>query len=86
MSIQDQAVSAFNALIGFQISEWREDYVMLGLKLEPKHLNRSGVVHGGVLATLLDAAGGFCGCYCSVPGQCAASANAINNNEFYRPG
>jgi uncharacterized protein (TIGR00369 family) len=28
--------------------------VLFGLLVEPKHLNRSGVVHGGMLATLAD--------------------------------
>ena len=32
-------------------------------------LNRSGVVHGGVLATLLDHAGGLSGMHCTVPGN-----------------
>ena len=69
MSVEDLADSPFNELIGFQIAEWREDYVELTLQLERKHLNRSGVVHGGVLATLIDAAGGFAGCYCAVKGN-----------------
>jgi uncharacterized protein (TIGR00369 family) len=69
MAIQDLADSPFNQLIGFRIAEWREDYVVLELAVETKHLNRSGVVHGGVLATLIDAAAGFAGCYCSVPGN-----------------
>lgn len=69
MAIQDSADSAFNDLIGFTISEWRQDYVVLELKIEAKHLNRSGVVHGGVIATLIDAAAGFSGCYCSMPGN-----------------
>ena len=69
MSIQDLAGSAFNEVLGFEISEWCEDYVELTLELQPRHLNRSGVVHGGVLSSLIDAAGGFAGCYCSVPGN-----------------
>lgn len=69
MSIQDQADSAFNDLIGFKIAQWREDYVELELELQPKHLNRSGIIHGGVLATLVDVAGGYAGCFCPVPGN-----------------
>lgn len=69
MSIQDLADSPFNELMGFAITDWREDHVVVELQLQNKHLNRSGVVHGGVLATLIDAAGGFAGCYCTVPGN-----------------
>lgn len=69
MSIQDLADSPFNQLLGFRISEWREDHVELELDIEQRHTNRSGVVHGGVLASLIDAAAGFAGCYCTVPGN-----------------
>ena len=69
MSITDTADSPFNALIGFRISEWRDDEVVLELALRPELLNRSGILHGGVLATLIDAAGGFAGCYSATPGE-----------------
>lgn len=59
----------FNAALGMQFAEWRQDYARLTLALEPQHLNRSGVVHGGVLATLLDAACGYSGCYPLEPGR-----------------
>jgi uncharacterized protein (TIGR00369 family) len=44
-------------------------YVRISLVLRPEHLNRAGVVHGGLLATLLDHGGGACGLYCPVPGN-----------------
>ena len=43
----------------------------MALEILPRHLNRAGVVHGGVLATLLDTVGGFAGTYCTVPGTSA---------------
>jgi uncharacterized protein (TIGR00369 family) len=55
--------SPFLEFIDTALEEWRDGYVRIGLLLKPHHLNRSGVVHGGVLATLLDHAGGFCGLY-----------------------
>lgn len=67
--LSDLLSSGFNDLIGFTIDEWREDYVCLGLVIEDRHRNRSGTVHGGVLAALLDAAGGFAGCFCTVDGN-----------------
>lgn len=69
MDIDDIADSPFNELIGFRISDWREDEVTLELELRGEHLNRSGALHGGVLMTLIDAAGGFAGCHCAVPGN-----------------
>ena len=82
MAIQDLADSAFNEIIGFRIAEWREDYVELLLELKPMHLNRSGVVHGGVLATLIDAAGGFAGCYCAVPGNVRRALTLSMSTQF----
>jgi uncharacterized protein (TIGR00369 family) len=61
--------SPFLAMLNTTVEEWRDGYARIGLILERKHLNRSGVVHGGVLATLLDHTGGFCGLYCTVPGN-----------------
>jgi acyl-coenzyme A thioesterase PaaI-like protein len=34
-----------------------------------RHLNRSHVPHGGVIATLIDTACGFAGCYSAEPGK-----------------
>jgi uncharacterized protein (TIGR00369 family) len=46
--------SPFLEHLGLALEEWRDGYIRIGLLLKPFHLNRSGVVHGGVLATLLD--------------------------------
>jgi uncharacterized protein (TIGR00369 family) len=69
MNNRDLAGSPFNDLIGFEIADWREDHVELGLTLAERHLNRSGVLHGGVLSTLIDVAGGLAGCHCPVEGN-----------------
>ncbi|WP_229729345.1 PaaI family thioesterase [Agaricicola taiwanensis] len=70
--MQDQphySGSAFLEFVGTQLEEWRDGYVRISLELKPHHLNRAGVVHGGLLSTLMDHAGGFCGLWCSVPGN-----------------
>jgi uncharacterized protein (TIGR00369 family) len=58
-----ERMRGFNVLIGYRIAEWREDFARLELAVEEKHLNRSGIVHGGVLATMLDVTLGYCGLY-----------------------
>ena len=64
-----QSESAFLDLLGTRVEEWRDGFSRISLEVQPHHLNRSGVVHGGVLATLLDHGAGFCGLYCTVPGN-----------------
>jgi uncharacterized protein (TIGR00369 family) len=59
----------FNVLIGYRLTEWRDGFARLELVLEEKHLNRSGVVHGGVLATMLDVTLGYCGIFTAEPGR-----------------
>lgn len=54
--------------IGVRITQWRRDYVELELPVGPGMLNRSRVIHGGTLCTLLDAATGYSGLY-SPPGD-----------------
>jgi uncharacterized protein (TIGR00369 family) len=54
--------------IGVRITQWRDDYVELELPLAPGMLNRSRVVHGGTICTLLDAATGYAGLY-AAPGE-----------------
>lgn len=51
----------FNALLGFRLVEWTEDCAVMELDVKEQHLNRSGVLHGGVMATLIDAVCGYCG-------------------------
>jgi uncharacterized protein (TIGR00369 family) len=53
----------FQKLIGFQVVEWKLGGAVVILDIRDDLLNRGGTVHGGVLATLIDAAGGLAGNY-----------------------
>jgi uncharacterized protein (TIGR00369 family) len=48
--------SPFSAHIGAEMEEWREGYARLSLVVEPHHTNPSGVMHGGVITTMMDSA------------------------------
>jgi uncharacterized protein (TIGR00369 family) len=63
------APSGFRQLVGYRISEWTEGAATVVLAIGPRHLNRSNIIHAGVLMTLLDTAGAYCGTYCAVPGN-----------------
>src|ERR1051325_3768926 len=49
----------FNGLIGHAVVAWRPGFVEMTLKVRPELCNANGLLHGGVLMTLLDSASGF---------------------------
>ena len=53
---EKRPISPFVELIGGRLDEWREGYVRMSLTLEPHHTNPNGVMHGGVVTTLMDEA------------------------------
>ena len=69
MSEKEEGPSGFQQLLGYRLAEWAEGRAVLELEVEHKHTNRAGVLHGGVVATLIDTACGFAATYCPVPGR-----------------
>jgi uncharacterized protein (TIGR00369 family) len=59
----------FHSLLGVTILEWRDGYARVALDITPSLLNRSDILHGGVLLSLLDEVGALCGVWCSVQGN-----------------
>jgi len=51
--------SGYSDLIGYRVTKVDTDYCEMQLAVEPKHLNRLNVPHGGALATLVDTAAGL---------------------------
>ena len=49
----------FNGLIGHEVVSWRAGFVEMRLRVRPELCNANGLLHGGVLMTLLDSASGF---------------------------
>ena len=46
----------FDKFIGLKTVQRKKGYCKVKLDIKPQHLNRGGIVHGGVLATLCDVA------------------------------
>ena len=63
MSSFDSRVVGFNEHLGIRVVEWEEGRCVMELPVTDMHLNRSGVVHGGVHATLVDAVASHGGNY-----------------------
>ena len=72
----------FNRLLGIEFGEYHEDGgVTLRLPLDDRHQNGTGVVHGGVMLTLADAAISY-GIARAVGGRCTTVEIKIN---YLRP-
>lgn len=59
----------FHSLLGYRQAEWSDGEAVIALALQPRHLNLAGVIHGGVLTSLLDIAMAQAGTYCPYPGR-----------------
>lgn len=53
--------SPFGAHLGLELLDWGDGSGRIGYELVPAHVNRSNILHGGVLLMLLDEVGGLCG-------------------------
>jgi uncharacterized protein (TIGR00369 family) len=61
--------SPYHAHLGVRVAEWREGYARLVCDTAGHHANRSGIVHGGVVLSMVDQAAAFAGLFCPVPGR-----------------
>lgn len=51
--------SPFQETIGWQLVRWDDGEAELAYRILPQHLNRGGILHGGIYATLLDSVMGY---------------------------
>ncbi|MBW4935243.1 PaaI family thioesterase [Marinobacter sp. F4206] len=67
--IHGSELAGFHSLLGYHQAEWVDGEAVIALELQPRHLNLGGVIHGGVLTSLLDIAMAQAGTYCPYPGR-----------------
>lgn len=72
----------FARLTGYELTTWREDLAIVILGVEERHLNRSGIMHGGVLTTLIDSACGYAGCFRKPPAKKRRAMTLSLNTQF----
>lgn len=58
-----ESPSGLGAHLGYKLTHWGPDHARLELPLKPELMNRAGIPHGGIYATLLDTAMGLAGAY-----------------------
>ncbi|WP_421783735.1 PaaI family thioesterase [Kiloniella litopenaei] len=58
-SSPQESLSNFGQHMGYRLVEWTEGSASIALTITECHLNSAGIMHGGVLATLIDTACGY---------------------------
>ncbi|MBW6418336.1 PaaI family thioesterase [Celeribacter sp. PS-C1] len=78
--------SAALAHLGIEMTGWDRDVARFEATVAPEHLNRSGLPHGGVYATMLDTAMGYSGAYTGDPEDRRMTLTlSLNINYLSRP-
>jgi len=72
----------FLETIGVSVAQWRDGYAELVMPIDASKLNRQGVLQGGAIATLLDAAAGYAGLF-AAPGQPARHGFTLSLTTNY---
>ena len=72
----------FRGLVGYTTKVWSENYGEIELAIDQRHANSLGIVHGGVFATLLDAAMGHAVGWCRVPGNVRSAVTISLTTTF----
>ena len=74
--------SGYSDLIGYRLVKRDTDYCELELTIEPKHLNRLNVPHGGALATLVDTAAGIAVAFAQGPDKILPAVTLSLSMQF----
>lgn len=77
--------SGFRSLVAYSTAAWQDGYAEVEVALGPQHMNSVGITHGGVYATLLDAAFGQCATWCSKPGNVRHCVTITLTTTFLDP-
>ena len=59
--------SLFQQELGYRLADWLPDRAVVEYDAAAEHMNRTGRLHGGVIATLLDTAAGYAGVFTGDP-------------------
>jgi uncharacterized protein (TIGR00369 family) len=77
--------SPFGDYLGVVVVERSKGLCRLTCAIKPHHLNRGGALHGGVILTLMDQAGGLAGSWVGADEPARFSVTIDLNRRFARP-
>jgi uncharacterized protein (TIGR00369 family) len=81
----DEYLVGFRKLIGLNLLELQEGSAVMGLEIGSEHLNSQGSLHGGIIATMIDHAGGMSGCLCQETGRIRKAVTLSLTTSFLAP-
>jgi 1,4-dihydroxy-2-naphthoyl-CoA hydrolase len=85
MTFDDLAAAMpFAALLGIELVHAEQDEVRARLAWDESRCTAGGILHGGALIGLADAAGGLCA-YLNLPEGAHATATIESKTNFFRP-
>jgi len=84
-STQQKPSHGFRRLLGYETKVWAERYGEVTLAIDSRHDNSHGIVHGGVYASLLDAAFGHAVAFCGVPGRTRLAVTITLQTTYLAP-
>src|SRR3712207_6280308 len=79
------ADSPYHAHLGIEVAEWREGYARLVCDTAAPHANRSGIVHGGLVLSMIDQAAAFAGLFCPDPSRVRRAGALYPDFRFTGP-
>lgn len=80
--VRDASLSGYSQLIDYHLQRGETGYAEVSLTVGPQHLNRLGVMHGGVMATLLDTATGYAVAFAESPDRMKPAVTLTLNTQF----
>ena len=84
-AIAKRPVHGFRRTIGYKTTVWSDRYSEVTLETDSRHDNSHGIVHGGVYATLLDAAFGGAVAFCGTPGRTRLAVTITLQTTYMKP-
>ena len=84
LTAQMHALMPFTALLGATAVQVSPEEVMLRLEWDATRCTTGGVMHGGALMALADAAGGWCA-FLNLPDGATRTATTSSTTYFLRP-
>lgn len=83
--IAAEALTGFQKLTGYRLTRWSDGYAEMQIDTGPQHTNRNGLIHGGVIMTMLDVVSGHAVTFCAVPGRHRRTTTVAMNTTFIAP-